>query len=309
MKGYVVLFMVVLMFLSVLPVILSSDAASEQAAVVVSPVDEDVFTVSHTEETAQSEIDAKTLVIGETAALMPPDTPVEALKAQLLAAYTNFCYQRETAGTVSATALAFPQCYREEYWKEQWGEQYDTNIAVYGDAWEMVKGQTLTFDGDTAMALYHAMNSGITEDGSVLFGESVPYLKSVASPADVLSPAQLTTVTVSVADAAPLLQALCGKEDIGEAAAWFSQPQKTAAGTVTTITVCGTSQTGTALQKAFSLPSAAFEVCVQDGSVIFTVSGNGHFVGLSACGAAAMATDGATYDNILKQYYTGVTVE
>lgn len=309
MKGYVVLFMVVLMFLSALPVVLSPDTATEPSSVVIAPVDEDVFTVSHTDQSGQSDIDVKTLVICETAALMPPDTPAEALKAQLTAAYTNFCYQRETADIVSSTSLNFPEGYREDYWKEQWGEQYDANMAVYSAAWDTVKGQTLTYDGDTVMALYHAMNGGVTEDGSVLLGVAVPYLQSVASPADALDPAQLTTVMVPVADAASLLRSLCGKEDVGDAAEWFSQPQKTAAGTVAAITVCGTPQTGSTLQTAFSLPSAAFDVCVQDDSVIFTVSGSGHFVGLSACGAAAMAKDGMTYDVILKHYYTGVVVE
>ncbi len=44
------------------------------------------------------------------------------------------------------------------------------------------------------------------------------------------------------------------------------------------------------------------------GKVIYG-SGNGHHVGMSQCGAMGYAKEGWTYDEILKHYYKGVTIE
>ena len=46
-----------------------------------------------------------------------------------------------------------------------------------------------------------------------------------------------------------------------------------------------------------------------DGKFIFYGRGNGHGVGMSQCGAKGMADAGYTYKEILKHYYTDITVE
>lgn len=48
---------------------------------------------------------------------------------------------------------------------------------------------------------------------------------------------------------------------------------------------------------------------VENGTFIFEGSGNGHGVGLSQNGAQGMAEQGYTYEEIIKHYYTGVTIE
>ena len=40
----------------------------------------------------------------------------------------------------------------------------------------------------------------------------------------------------------------------------------------------------------------------------FSVTGYGHGVGMSQYGANAMAKEGATWQEILEHYYTGVTI-
>ena len=48
---------------------------------------------------------------------------------------------------------------------------------------------------------------------------------------------------------------------------------------------------------------------MEDGKLIFYVTGYGHGVGMSQYGANQMAKEGADYREILTHYYTGVTVE
>ena len=47
---------------------------------------------------------------------------------------------------------------------------------------------------------------------------------------------------------------------------------------------------------------------VEDGQLVFYVTGHGHGVGMSQYGANQLALDGAGYQEILTHYYTGVTV-
>ena len=63
------------------------------------------------------------------------------------------------------------------------------------------------------------------------------------------------------------------------------------------------------LRSVLGLRSACFEWEVQDGKLVFFVTGFGHGVGLSQYGANQMAADGADYLEIATHYYTGVTVE
>lgn len=55
--------------------------------------------------------------------------------------------------------------------------------------------------------------------------------------------------------------------------------------------------------------SNTFSGSVSAGTFVFTGKGFGHGVGMSQYGANGMAKQGYTYDEILKHYYTGITVE
>jgi len=63
------------------------------------------------------------------------------------------------------------------------------------------------------------------------------------------------------------------------------------------------------LRSILGLRSACFTWEVQEGKLVFFVTGYGHGVGLSQHGANQMARQGESYQDILAHYYTGVTVE
>ena len=76
-----------------------------------------------------------------------------------------------------------------------------------------------------------------------------------------------------------------------------------------TVTVGGITVRGVEMRRLYGLRSAAFDTEVQDGKIVFFVTGYGHGVGMSQYGANAMAAAGATWQEILCHYYTGVTIE
>ena len=60
---------------------------------------------------------------------------------------------------------------------------------------------------------------------------------------------------------------------------------------------------------SYKLKSASFEVSYSDGQFTFTTYGYGHGVGMSQNGANFLAKQGYTFEDILKFYYPGITVQ
>ncbi len=305
MRGYMLMVVIAALCFLALPPLFLSGTTTPTVTQLIS--ESEVFSVLHDDGVTVSDIDAYDLTLYSVIGTVSADVSPEVIKAQTVALYSLFGYQKAHRSSESADivdpVLPYPQGYCEAYWRERWGENYDRLMTMYRTTVDTVFGQRLLYEGTPIMALYHTMNGGKTEDAVTLLSESVPYLQSVASPADALDERQLSTVTIPASEAAPVLKALCGTEAIGIAETWFGEAQKTNAGTVTTIAVAGKTLSGFALQEAFSLPSAAFEVCVQEEQVIFTVKGSGHFVGMSLCGAEGLARNGTTFDGILSHYY------
>lgn len=304
MKGYLAVTVIVAVVLLALPPLVISTSPSGQA---VSGDVSDTFTVQTDDGTTEAGVDAAALVRYATALSLPADAPAEAIKATAVAWYSLFCYERaHNANGVVTSAPEYPAAYTDAYWQTKWGEVYEQTAAHFSAACKAVNGKILLYAGEPIMALTHGMNSGKTEAYQTLWEQEVPYLQGVDSAWDAADPTHLTTVTLSAEEATPTIKALAQIDTLGESTAWFSDAVVSEAGTVKEIRVCETVVSGTDVAAAFSLPSAAFTVAVQEERVIFTVQGEGHFVGMSLCGAVAMANEGKTWQEIARHYYTGI---
>ena len=67
--------------------------------------------------------------------------------------------------------------------------------------------------------------------------------------------------------------------------------------------------TGEELREALGLRSACFQLRVVDEVFQFTVHGWGHGVGMSQAGAAYLASQGESYQEILAHYYPGTGLD
>ena len=252
-------------------------------------------------------------LIYTVAAEMPASYPPEALKAQAVAAYTYYTYQknRHAAGVEGADFSDvpgdFPSSYTAEALKERWGDQYEHYLQKIADAVDAVAGEMILYEGKPIFAVYHSCNSGMTETAKTVWDVDYPYLQSVTSSGDALSPKHTATVTVSDADFAAAFSEL---KLTGDAGGWITgTPAVSAAGTVTAITIGGEAFTGREVRAALELRSACFTVSHGADGFTFTVTGYGHGVGMSQYGAKEMADRGFTYSEILRHYYTGVTIQ
>ena len=194
-------------------------------------------------------------LVGCVACEMPPDYSEEALKAQTVTAYTNLMRLKTNpdgkAGDADITddTGTHQGYYDEATRKEKWGEKYDIYNEKITNAVKAVLGQTLTYEGAYITAAYFALCPGRTESAENIWGGDIPYLVSVTSPGDKLSPNYSETVTLSEAD----VKAAAQKQGItlsGDAANWISGLafSENGTGVVTQITFGGKVMTGQAFR-------------------------------------------------------------
>lgn len=281
-----------------------------------SPSDTAVFKVLDADAGVLYTFSERDFLIYTVASEMPASYPLEALKAQTVASYTYYHYEKahrdknsmaaKHGADFSAVPSSFPETYSPEGLKKYWGDNYDRHLKTVAEAVDAVFGKQLVSDGEVIFAAYHSCNSGKTESSEIVWGTKFPYLMPVTSAGDPLAAQYHSTVTVSDADFAKAFPDLSLS---GEASGWISgTPHVSESGTVKTMTIGGKSVTGQQIREAFSLRSACFTVTHGENGFTFDVKGYGHGVGMSQVGAKAMAEQGFTYEEILKHYYSGVTL-
>lgn len=255
-------------------------------------------------------------MIGAVASEMPITWPDEALKAQGIAAHSYALYQRDHADTASLGGAWFSvdparrQGYMTtEVLKSYWGDAFDANYQRLKELLEPLEHTMLLYDGAPAAACYHAISNGRTEASQLVWNEALPYLQGVDSPLDKLAEGYQETVSYTTQQMYDMLATQFSGLDLsGSADSWFGETSLTDAGYVDTIQVGGAFVKGTQLRTALGLRSSCFTIQRTEEGFDVTTLGYGHGVGLSQCGAEAMASQGQSCAEILSWYFPGTTL-
>ena len=154
------------------------------------------------------EVELEDYLRGVLAAEMPVTFPLEALKAQAVAARTYIINKIVNAkgeipehhGAQVCTDSAHCKAWmskeeRLEKWPEAERDNYWNKITA---AVQDTAGEIMTYDGKPVTAVFYAISSGKTERAADVWGSDVPYLQSVDSPVDKNAPGFESTVSMSV---------------------------------------------------------------------------------------------------------------
>lgn len=259
-------------------------------------VDEDILVMVELDGEAR-ELCLKEYLLGVLMGEMPGAFPLEALKAQAVAART-FTLRRVEQGGLLSDDPAVCQAYADPAGaRGKWGENWEAYLEKMKEAVESTDGQVLTYEGKLISATYFSCSGGKTESAQAVWGGDVPYLVSVDSPGEEDGAAYDSQVSVP-------LEEFLSRLEIEKPA--VSAVTYTEGGGVDTVTLDGKTVDGTEFRSLFGLRSTMFIMEITETSVDFTVRGFGHRVGMSQYGAKAMAEAGKSYEEILTWYYTGV---
>jgi stage II sporulation protein D len=222
---------------------------------------------------------------------MPPSFPLEALKAQAVAARTYALFKKLEAydQPFHLGSSVLHQVYG--------GTSRETPRTR--EAVAATRGEVLTFDLAPVEAYFHASCGGHTETGFEALGRDLPYLKSVDCPCGRL-PASRWSTTVQyneLGDGARELQVV-SRSPTGRA-------RKIRLGSKRVVDAVTFRQ-----QLGYTrLKSLDFDVDDNRGAVHLKGRGFGHGAGMCQWGAKALADDGWDYRRILTHYYVGAELQ
>jgi len=245
-------------------------------------------------------------VVGVLAGEMPISFNIEALKAQAVASrsYVMKQIEKNINKEYDVIDTVMNQVYLDkEHLISVWNESYTDNINKIKLAVLSTKGQYLSYDGKVAEALFFSTSPGITENSEEIFKTKEPYLRSVSSTWDEISPVYTTTKTYSLKEFCNLLNIT------------YSDPlkievvEKTSTGRVKKIKINNKELTANYICSKLSLRSTYFEIIQEDTKIIIKNKGYGHGVGMSQYGAEGMAREGYNYEEILKHYYQNIKIK
>ena len=245
-------------------------------------------------------------VMGVLAGEVPVSFNIEALKAQAVASRSYVMYQmiKNKNNDYDVVDTTLNQVYLDdEHLKQVWGNNYSEYKEKIKDAVSQTAYQYITYNGELAEALFFSTSSGYTENSEDVFISAVPYLRSVASPYDSISPA-FNNVTDFTYDVFCNLLGINYTTDIK-----IEILSQTPSGRIQSIKINEKVFNGSDVASLLGLKSSNFNINFANNKIYITTKGFGHNVGMSQYGAEGMANLGFTYDEIIKHYYTGVEIK
>jgi len=245
-------------------------------------------------------------VVGVISGEVPVSFELEALKAQAVASrtYVMFQMQKNLKNDYDVVDTVNNQVYLDnEILKEKWGEDYTSNINKMRQVVLDTTGEYLEYDGKIVEALFFSTSTGMTENSEEIFSSEVPYLRSVVSTWDEISPIYTDTKSFKKEEFYNLLK-LKYQENLK-----IEIISKTSTGRIQEIKINDKLFTGKDICSSLKLRSTFFDIIEYDDKIVVNTKGYGHGVGMSQYGAQGMAKEGYTYDEILKYYYSGVEIK
>lgn len=239
-------------------------------------------------------------LIGVVASEMPASFNIEALKAQAILARTYALKRIQNNLVITDTTST--QVYKDNnQLRTIWGSNFDKYYQKIRSAVIATDREVCLYNGNLIDAVYHSTSNGKTEDAVNVWGNSTPYLVSVASPSDTSVNSYLKTVDF---DNTKLLK-LFGLDISSLKIEILSRNQS---GRVNQVSVNGQVYSGVQFRSLLGLRSSDFDITYSNNGISITTRGFGHGVGMSQYGANGMANQGHNYKQILNHYYTNITI-
>ena len=258
--------------------------------------------------TAIDELPLEAYLYGVIKGEIDPRWPRAAVQAQAVAART-LAVERIAEVHASVTGYDLTASTDAQVYLGVSAEDPAATAAV-----DATRGLLVTYQGQPIFAAYHSNSGGHTEDSENVWGTIYPYLRGVPDPYALGAPGTEWTATLPLSALAASVEhggvPVSGLDDVepGRVTAW---------GRAVTVRLTGADGSVQEINAnrfrlmvgAGVIRSTMFTVHRSGAAAVFAGRGSGHGVGLDQWGARAMAAHGATFEQILRFYYTGVAIE
>jgi len=269
---------------------------------------------------------------------VPSTWPEEALKAQAVAARTYALYTLSQPRAGMAAVYDFDICASVQCQVYSGADTASPLHTRWSAAVADTAGVALLYTGEPILARYHSTSGGRTLDNPQAFPDepSYPYLQSVASPTEEGSPLFRWIARYPLSDLQGILARAGWWMDRGRLLRVESVRSRTDLHYPDVVLIGRSGRLRTTAEdlrtvlrevapalfpnkypsRALTtsgrlpeaLPSNRYAVFTRGKMVTFAGRGWGHGVGMSQWGAHGLALRGASYQDILTHYYTGIEI-
>lgn len=247
-------------------------------------------------------------IISVVAAEMPALFEDEALKAQAVASRT-YALKNIDISTDNDISKIGQEFITKQEMEKRWGDKFSTYYNKIKSNVLKTKNQIITYEDEPIEAVFHATSSGITENAKDVWNKDVPYLVSVDSTLDSESNNFIHETVYNKNSFVHMFSFLEKKLNPNNLLSQIKITKTSDTGNVIDVDINGEIISGADIRKLLGLRSTNFSIKDDGDNIIFVTKGYGHGVGMSQTGANLLAKQGYTYEEILKHYYTNVTIE
>ena len=250
------------------------------------------------------EMNLEEYLIGVVAAEMPALFHEEALKAQAVAARSYALYKiNNTSKNYDLVTDVTNQSYITiDEMKSKWNSDFDKYYQKISQCVNETKNEVIYYNNEIIEAFYFSMSNGYTEESSLVFKESEPYLISVKSTWD------NENINGFFKEVVMNKNEFCQKLNIPCDNLIINDVERSSSNRVNKIIINNMEFIGTDVRKKLDLRSTDFNITISNDNVVISTYGYGHGVGMSQYGANGMAKEGYKYKDILKHYYVNTEI-
>ena len=247
--------------------------------------------------TAINKVDLEQYLYSVVGAEAVSTWPIEALKAQAVAARSYALYKRKSSNSslYDVDTTVGTQVYKG----------LDTEYTTTHQAVNSTAGQIMTYNNNVILAAFHSSSGGHTENVEDIWVNPLPYLRGVVDY-DHESPVFEWRKNFSFSEFSNLLGI-----GIGNIKALVPQ-RLTPRGRIVTMKIVGdrgsTEISGKKIRKQLALRSTLFRINTQNNGIEVQGRGFGHGLGLSQWEAYHLAKQGVQYNQILGHYYQNASL-
>lgn len=258
---------------------------------------------------------------GVVAAEMPASFDIEAIKAQAVAARTYAYKRSKKAGGMGCSlhpkadvcdSIHCQAWINKKDMLKKWGIfSFYHYISKINQAVDATSGIIILYNDEPIDPLFFSTSNGRTENSEDVFKNTAPYLRSVKSPGEEISPKFSAVVKIPVKKIVEKLKKKWPdiKIDDKKLENQLKVLEMSKGGRIKKMQVGNKTIKGSEFRMLFNLNSADFKWERSGNTIKFTTKGYGHGVGMSQYGANVMAKKGGDFKDILKYYYSDVELK
>lgn len=258
---------------------------------------------------ASQSMDINKFIVMVLAARFSNSQEIEVLKAESIMIRTDIYRIMGDSMNIDSTSLSMAFL-TENQMKNEWKDKYEENKELLSDCVAATGNNVIIYNNQYIEARYTNISNGKTLPGEQFLGQEYAYLAPVECPEDIKSPDYLCVTTFSYKDFVKKIENVYNQAGVHDNAPFqdIQIVSKTDSGYVAKLQIGNVIMTGAEFAKILELPSACMIIEDLQGSIKITTKGAGDGLGVSLYTADVMAKQGSSYEEILKKFYSGITI-